>query len=66
MVFLFPQENPTTLIDPLRAIDESLREAGNFLKELKKDPNKLHCLQCFVNSTTIVEWIKHEAPQGIE
>ena len=30
------------------------------------DPRKLHCLQAYVNCPAIIEWIKNEAPQGIE
>ena len=44
----------------LEAIDASLIEAGDFLKEVEGDRRKLHCLQIFADSIEVVEWIRNE------
>ena len=49
---------------PLSAIDESLVDAGDFVKELKDDNSKLDCLHAFAESLKIVDWIRKETPQG--
>ena len=45
---------------PLEAIDASLIEAGDFLREVEGDRRKLHCLEIFADSLEVVEWIRNE------
>ena len=44
----------------LEAIDASLIEAGDFLREIEGDRRKLHCLEVFADSIAVVEWIREE------
>ena len=44
----------------LEAIDASLIQAGDFLKIIEGDRNKLMCLEVFADSLDIVEWIRKE------
>ncbi len=49
--------NPISVIDGLKA-------TGKFLMEIKKDSKKIDCLHAFIKSSTIVNWIINEAPEG--
>jgi hypothetical protein len=44
----------------LEAIDASLIEAGDFLREVEGDRKKLRCLDIFADSIAVVEWIRKE------
>ena len=44
----------------LEAINASLIEAGDFLKEVEGDRRKLRCLEIFADSVEVVEWIRKE------
>ena len=44
----------------LKAIDATLIEAGDFLKEVEGDRRKLHCLEIFADSIEVVKWIRKE------
>ena len=45
---------------PLEVIDASLVEAGEFLRLVEGDSNKMKCLEVFANSLEVVEWIRSE------
>ena len=45
---------------PLEVIDESLIEAGEFLRVVEGDSNKMKCLEVFAGSLEVVEWIRNE------
>ena len=43
--------------NPLSLIDERLIDAGSFLEDFR-DEQKLDCLQKFVDSVEIIDWIR--------
>ena len=43
---------------PLSDVDEHLIETGRFLDDITKDPEKKACLETFVQSQSIVQWLK--------
>ena len=51
----------TTMRDQtLAAVDESLIDAGEFLRELLEDKERLRCLKTFAGCMDIVNWIRDE------
>ena len=50
---------------PLEVIDASLIEAGEFLRLVEGDSNKMECLEVFAESLEVVEWIRNET-KGIK
>jgi hypothetical protein len=42
----------------LRDVDDSLIEAGRFLEDVAKEPNKMQCLETFARCQDIVKWLK--------
>jgi hypothetical protein len=42
----------------LKDVDDSLIEAGRFLKDVAKEPRKVQCLETFARCQDIVKWLK--------
>ena len=45
---------------PLEVIDAALIEAGEFLRLVEGDSNRMKCLEVFADSLEVVEWIRKE------
>ena len=45
---------------PLKVIDQSLINAGDFLCKFEEDQRRLDCLRIFSDSLDVVEWIRSE------
>ena len=41
-------------------IDESLMQAGKFLEDIAKNPQKVDCLDTFAGCKDIVKWLQKE------
>lgn len=42
----------------LRDVDDRLIEAGRFMEDVAREPNKVQCLERFAKCKEIVEWLK--------
>ena len=42
----------------LRDVNDSLIEAGKFMKEVAEEPSKVQCLETFAQCQDIVKWLK--------
>ena len=54
------QMSSTMKDKPLEVIDANLIEAGEFLRLVEGDSNKMKCLEVFAESVEVVEWIRNE------
>lgn len=46
-------------------VDESLMQAGVFLEDIAKNPQKVDCLDTFARCKDIVKWLQKETKGGL-